>query len=415
MKSSRFLFTAGLLLWVISPSSTAAFAGEDDWPQWQGPDRTGLSKEVGLLKKWPETGPPLVWSIRSLGDGYGSLAIKGDRIYVQGTQGNDSVVFCLNREDGKTLWKAPLSRRLTQYRGNGPRGTPTVDGQRLYVLTESGNLACLQASGGAILWSRNILKDFAAGNPSWLISESPLIDGNHVIVTPGGRDASIVALDKLTGKTIWTSRGLSDPAGYASCLAADVRGVRTIIGFTARAGVGVRARDGKLMWRYSPVANRTANIATPIFHGNKVFYTSAYGTGSALLELKVEGDEVKAEEVYFSKNMQNHHGGVVLVDGYLYGFSGNILTCMEFETGKRIWRNRSVGKGTLTYADGHLYLLSEKNVVGLAEATPDGYLERGRFRIEDQGWPSWAHPVVSGGRFYIRNQGMLACYNIKAK
>jgi outer membrane protein assembly factor BamB len=197
-------------------------------------------------------------------------------------------------------------------------------------------------------------------------------------------------------------------------VAADVGGVRAIIGFTGRAAVGLRASDGKLMWRYETVANRTANIATPIFHDNKVFYSSAYGTGCALLGLTAQGGEVKAQEIYFNRDMQNHHGGLVLVNGYLYGFSNAILTCMEFATGKTVWRHRSVGKGTLTYADGHLYLLSEGNVVGLAEATPEGYKEKGRFNIADQGYPSWAHPVVCGGKLYIRNQGVLTSYNIKA-
>ena len=280
-----------------------------------------------------------------------------------------------------------------------------MDGDRVYVLTENGDLACLLARDGTSVWQRNILKDFGGRNIPWLISESPLVDGNQVIVTPGGRSAGMVALDKMTGKTIWTSKELSDEAGYASPVVADVQGVRTIMTLTAEAGVGVRASDGKLMWRYRPVANSTANIATPIFSDNKVFYSSAYGTGGALLGLRAEGGEVRAQEIYFTREMQNHHGGVVLVNGYLYGFNNSILTCLEFATGKMMWRDRSVGKGSVTYADGHLYILSEDNVVGLVEATPAGYREKGRFEIRDQGWPSWAHPVVSGGRLVHPQSG----------
>jgi len=176
----------------------------------------------------------------------------------------------------------------------------------------------------------------------------------------------------------------------------------------------VRASDGKLMWRYEKVSNRTANITTPVFYDNKVFYTSGYDTGCALLSVKAQGGEVKADEIYFNREMMNHHGGVVLIDGYVYGFNNAILSCIEFATGKTVWRDRSVGKGTLTFADGHLYLLSENNVAGLAEATPAGYKETGRFQITDQGWPSWAHPVVCAGKFYIRNQGTLTCYDVKA-
>ncbi|MEK6406190.1 MAG: PQQ-binding-like beta-propeller repeat protein [Acidobacteriota bacterium] len=404
-----------LLSLLVAHATTGKPIAQPDWPQWHGPNRTALSTETGLLKTWPANGPPVVWSIAGLGEGYGSVAIKGDRIYVQGVKAGQSSVLCLNRADGKTMWVTALGPRLGQDRGPGPRGTPTVENDRLYALTEGGDLGCLKTTDGSILWQRNILKDFGGRNPKWLISESPLIDGDRLIVTPGGEGACIVALDKLTGKTIWTTKELSDEAGYSSCVAADIGGVRTIVGFTGRAGVGVRASDGKLMWRYEPVSNRTANIATPIVHDNKVFYTSDYGTGCALLGLKAQGGEVKAEEIYFSREMMNHHGGVVLLNGYLYGFNNAILTCIEFATGKMVWRDRSVGKGTLTYADGLLYLLSENNVVGLAEASSTGYVEKGRFQIADQGWPSWAHPVVCGGRFYIRNQGTLACYDIKPR
>lgn len=409
------LMLSVLLSLLIAPAGRGISTSDTDWPQWRGPGRTGISQETGLLKVWPETGPRVLWSISTLGEGYGSMAVKDDRVYVQGVKGGESVVFCLNRADGKTVWTTPLGSKVNQDRGHGPRGTPTVEADRLYALSENGDLACLKIKEGAIIWRRNILKDFGGRNPQWLISESPLIDGNNMIVTPGGDESAIVALDKMTGKTVWTTKELSDPAGYSSCMVADVGGVRTIMGFTARAAVGVRASDGKLMWRYETVANRTANITTPVFYDNKVFYTSAYGTGCALLGLKAQNGEVKAEEIYFNREMQNHHGGVVLVNGYLYGFSNAILTCMEFATGKTMWKHRSVGKGTITYADGQLYLLSEDNVVGLADASPEGYKEKGRFRIADTGWPSWAHTVVSGGNLYIRNQGTLTCYDVKAR
>lgn len=384
------------------------------WPQWRGPERTGLSTETGLLRQWPAGGPSLVWSTSELGEGYGSVAIQGGRIYVQGTHGTDSTLFCLEESSGQTLWTATLGDRLDHGRGPGPRGTPTLHEDRIYVLTENGDLACLQAADGKTLWHRNILQDFKGENPRWLISESPLVDGDRVIVMPGGDQASLVALNKDTGETIWTSKELSDGAGYSSCLVAEVQGIRTLLAFTAAAAVGLRAEDGQLLWRYEPVANRTANVTTPIFYQDRAFYSSDYGTGCALLQLKADNGSMEAKEVYFNRDMRNHHGGVVLVDGYLYGFSGAILTCMEFETGKVMWKDRSVGKGSVTYADGQLYLFSEKNVVGLAEATPDEYRETGRFEVADQGWPSWAHPVVSGGRLYIRNQGVLNCYDIRA-
>ena len=403
-----------LLLVLIPSVLIVGFAADRDWPQWHGPDRTNLSTETGLMKQWPKGGPQQGWTVSGLGNGYGTVALQGDRIFVQGTMGGNSVVFCLSRTDGKRIWATALGGSLEEDKGNGPRGTPTVDGDRVYALSEEGSLACLRVKDGFTAWRRNILKDFNASNIRWLISESPLVDGNNLIVTPGGPGASVVALDKMTGRTVWTTKELSDPAGYSSCIVADIQGVRTIMTLNSEAGVGVRAGDGKLMWRQTKVANGTANVATPVYQNDMVFYTSAYNTGCALLRLRAVNGEVKAEEVYFTREMMNHHGGVVLVNGYLYGFSNAILTCMEFQTGKVMWRDRSVGKGCLTYADGNLYLLGEGNTVALAEANPSAYVEKGRFSITDQGWPSWAHPVVCGGKLYIRNQGVLACYNIKA-
>jgi outer membrane protein assembly factor BamB len=329
--------------------------------------------------------------------------------------GRQSVVASLNRANGQLVWTKPLGPAGSNDRGPGPRGTPTIDGDRVYALSENGDLACLSIEDGTILWQRNILRDFRGSNIQWLISESPLIDGARVIVSPGGRDSTVVALDKMTGKTVWTSRGLSDEAGYASAIAADIGGVRTLMTFTSAAGVGLRASDGKVMWRYTPPANRTANIATPIYSNNKVFYTSGYGTGGGLLNLSVQEGEVKATEAYFTRDMRNHHGGVVLVEGHIYGFDETILNAVRFDTGRAVWRDRSVGKGSVTYADGHLYILGERNMVGLVEVNPAAYRERGHFEIPDSGWPAWAHPVVSGGRLYIRNQNSLAAYDVRAR
>src|SRR5262245_10598617 len=300
-----------------------------DWPGWQGPDRTGLSKETGLLKEWPQGGPQVVWTTQGIGGGYGSMAVVGDRVYVQGMRNGSSIVSALNRADGKNVWSKTLGRSVSNDQGDGPRGTPTVDGDRLYVLTENGDLACLKTDG-TVVWQRNILKDFGGRQLRWLISESPLVDGLHLIVSPGGPGAGMVKLDKMTGNTVWTSKELSDPAGYSSVIAADVLGVRTYLTLTAGAGVGVRASDGKLMFRYPAAANGTANITTPVFSDNKVFFTSAYDTGGGLVALDAQNGSVTAKEVYFTRNMKNHHGGVVLVNGYLYGYNDSILTCLEF-------------------------------------------------------------------------------------
>jgi len=385
-----------------------------DWPQWQGPDRTGVSKETGLLQQWPASGPAVVWSATGLGSGYGSMAVAGDRVFVQGTRGRSSAVMALNRADGKEVWSKALGSSENNDQGPGPRGTPTVDGDRVYVLTENGDLWCMKRDGAEV-WHRNILRDFNGRQLRWLISESPLVDGPYLIVSPGGPGSGMVKLDKMTGKTVWQTKDLSDPAGYSSPIVADVQGVRTYMTFTAGAGVGVRASDGKLMFTYPRASNNVANIATPIFFDNKVFFTSAYDTGAGLVGLTANNGSVNAKEIYFTREMKNHHGGVVLVNGYLYGFDDSILTCMEFASGKRVWRDRSVGKGSVTYADGRLYIQGENNMVGLAEASPSGYKETGRFSIADKGLPSWAHPVISDGRLYVRNQDSLVAYDVKAK
>ena len=334
---------AGLALVAASAVglSGQAVAGTD-WPQWRGQDRSGISAETGLLDEWPAAGPAGLWSASDLGGGFGSIAVRGGRIFVQGMRDGRSVVSALNRADGTPVWVKNLGTAGNNYQGSGPRGTPTVDGDRIYVLTENGDLACLRVGDGSVVWQRNILRDFGGRNLGWLISESPLVDGDRVFVMPGGRGAGMVALDKMTGRTIWVAKELSDRAGYASSIVADVAGVRTVMTLTATAGVGVRASDGKLMWRHRAAANNTANIATPVFHDDKVFYSAAYGTGGTLLGLRADSGEVRAQEIYRTRDLQNHHGGVVLINGYLYGFSNSILTCLEFATGEMMWRHRSV-------------------------------------------------------------------------
>ena len=404
-------WVGGVVLLLVAPWVGQA----QDWPQWRGATRTGLSAEKSLLRQWPAEGPRQVWSTDGLGEGYGAVAVSGDRVLVQGTNRSASMVYCLNRADGKMIWSVALGPKLEESRGNGPRATPTVDGDRVYVLTENGDLACLRLRDGSALWRKNILREFGGRNPHWMISESPLVDGDRLIVSPGGPGAGMVALDKMTGKKVWAAAELGEEAAYSSPIRVMVGNVPTILNFTSSAAVGVRATDGKVLFQYTRAANGTANCATPVFANNKVFFSSAYGTGGALLNLVANGGEVEAQEVYFTREMMNHHGGMVLVNGYLYGFSNAILTCLEFETGKKMWSHRSVGKGSLTYADGMLYLVGEGQVVGLAEANPKGYFERGRFTIEDFGRPSWAHPVVAGGKLYIRNLGTLTVYDIRGQ
>ncbi|HUN81978.1 MAG TPA: PQQ-binding-like beta-propeller repeat protein, partial [Phycisphaerae bacterium] len=271
------------------------------------------------------------------------------------------------------------------------------------------------SKAGETKWTINILKEFGAKNIRWGMSESPLIDEVRLIVMPGGKDATIVALNRFDGTVIWKSKGLSDEASYASGILADVGGVKQAIYLTGQAAVGVKADDGTLLWRNTRPANNVANCTTPIYRDGLAFICSQYDTGGILLRLTSKGGKTNAEEVYFTRDMMNHHGGVVLVGDCLYGCSNNTLTCMDFKTGKVRWKDRSVGKCSVTAADGMLYCLSETGVLGLVEATPEKYKEASRFSFKVKGGHSWAHPVVAGGFLYVRNGDEISCYDVRAK
>ena len=383
-----------------------------NWPQWRGPARDGKSAEMGLLKRWPASGPKRVWTADGLGAGYSSFAVDGGKLYTQGQRNGRQFLMAFDTSNGSKLWEVENGRQYMDGRGNGPRGTPTVDNGRVYAISGNGHLICMQTATGKLIWQIDMLSEFGARNISWGISESPLIDGDRLIATPGGRDAGVVALNKSNGSLIWKSEG--DRAGYSSAVTATLAGVPQYVLLMGSGGVGISASDGKRLWRYTKVANGTANVATPIVSGDKVFLSSDYGTGCALLEIVPDGaGGVTAEEVYFSREMRNHYSTSVLIDGKLYGYSGRILTCMDFAAGTVHWRDRSVGKGQVITAEGLLYLQSEDGVAGLAEATPEGYREISRFTFGRADYPTWTLPVIADGRFYIRDQDRLNCYDIR--
>jgi outer membrane protein assembly factor BamB len=593
---------------LLVPGTLAA----QEWPQWRGPNRDGVSPDSGLLKEWPGGAPKLVWQVDRVGVGYSSLSVRGGRLYTQGDLQGVEHVICLSAEDGKILWAVqagPVAARLAQrvaselkvmdrdgdgvvdeaealarlgwnlnqfdrpvegdpkaiararakrliakldkngdgrldflefgpglrdkaseidvpdqqadvaalakkrtdalfealdkdkdgritraeasgsvlaslfdkidqpdpstgkkdqvltreelqayleksepgrdgilteeeltqyflakfpgrdgiltpdelrstyggYRngyGDGPRGTPTLDGEVLYAEGGTGDVCCLEAASGKTVWHVNLVSDLGGGVPGWGYSESPLVLGNWLIVTPGGKKGTLAALDKRTGKVVWRSEGDTEGAHYSSPVVAELGGVRQIVQMASKTVFGVRAENGGHLWSYSHANNGTANICTPIPWKDHVFASSAYGTGGGLV--RIGSDGAGAEEVYFEKKMANHHGGIVRVEEHLYGFGDSGLICLDFLTGKIAWVARSVGKGSLVYADGMLYCLGEGHQMALVEATPKEYREHGRFKIDNLGRPSWAHPVVAGGRLYIRNQDRLAAYDVKA-
>ena len=386
-----------------------------DWPQWRGIDRTGVSKETGLLKSWPEGGPKLVWTGRNLGEGHSTPSVAAGKIYGMGLRGEDEVVWALDEKTGKELWSTrigPGAQLQARQGGNGPRATPTVDGQLLYVLGAAGELACL-TDGGKIKWQKNLVNDFGGRVPAWGYSESPLIDGDKVVVTPGSRATSIVALDKLTGETRWKSVIPNTSAGYSSAIVADVEGQKQYIQLMAGGVVGVNAADGQLAWRFdAPASPRGIVCSTPIYRDGHVFAASGYQHGGALAKLS----KSSATDVYFTREMQNQHGNMVLIGDFLYGaHDPSSLNCLNFKTGEVKWSSRSPGKGSISVADGMIYFRHERSGdTMLVEANPNEYVEKGRLKQpERSSADAWPHPVIANGKLYLRDQGNLFCYDVK--
>ena len=383
-------------------------AAPAEWFQWRGPNRDGISAETGLLQAWPKAGPPQVWRANGVGNGYSSFSTSGGRLYTLGARAGTEYVIALDRATGKKLWETANGRRYQNDRGDGPRSTPTVDGDRLYVLGGSGDLTALEAATGRKIWSINLVAKFGGVNPYWGYSESPLIVGDRILVNAGGRRASIVAIAKADGATLWQQH--NDGAGYSSPVLMRNGSANQVVFFTENRTMGVDPRDGRMLWSYNKANNGTANVATPIIRGTRVFVSSDYGTGGALIDVRAAG----ASEVYFTRDMRNHHASSVLIGDHLYGFSSSILTALKFDTGAMAWRDRSVGKGSLIFADNRLYLYSENGVIGLAEANPAGYREHGRFTLAQQsGMSTWSHPIVTSGLLIIRDQDSVYAYNVR--
>ncbi len=348
------------LTFFVSTFSAAPAPQNFDWPQWQGQERTAVSHETGLLQDWPKVGPPLLWKADNLGGGFSTPSVSQGRIFGMGFRGDDEVVWAIDEKTGGEVWAVKIAdaNRKVGY-SEGPRCTPTVDGERLYVLGLGADLVCLQTKDGAEVWRKNLRKDFNGQVGHWGYSESPLIDGDKVLCTPGGKTATLAALDKKTGETVW--KGVvpkGDVAHYSSIIAADFDGRREYIQFLSGGVVGLSG-DGEFLWRYDRPHNGTANCSTPLYRDGHVFAASSYGTGGGLVKLSRDGDKVKAEEVYFTKKMKNHHGGMVLLGDYLYGSDEGQLTCLEFRTGEVQWAERKAGKGSIAYADGRLYYRNE--------------------------------------------------------
>lgn len=389
-----------------------------DWPQWRGPNRDGHSPDRGLLDRWPDGGPPLLWTARGLGRGYSSVAVANGTIY---TLGGDTNLVAIDPADGSIRWKTSVGS------DDSPNSTPTVHDGLVYTLTKQGDLACVDAQSGEVRWSKNFGRDFGGRMMSgWGYSESPLVDGEKLVCTPGAQDGVIVALDRKTGAIIWKAAmpqvggNGGDGAGYSSIVISEAAGVRQYVQLVGRGVIGVAAEDGTFLWGYNRIANGTANIPTPIVHGNYVFCSTGYGAGAALIKLSRQGRGIKAEEVYFleARDLQNHHGGMVLVDKHVYcghGHNEGFPACVELATGRIAWkpgRGPGTGSAAVAYADGCLYFRYQNGIMALVAASPRKYELRGQFKLPQVLGESWSHPVIIGGRLYLREQDLLYCYDV---
>ena len=402
--------------------------GARQWAQFHGPGRDSVCREKGLLNKWPKEGPKLLWTLKGLGSGYSSVSIADGMVFTMGDRaskdGSDSqFVLAYDLQTRKLLWATSIGPAHS----DGSRCTPTIDGELVFALGTEGDLVCLEAKTGKVRWKKNLPNDFGGVMMSgWKYCESLLVDGNKVICTPGGTDAAMVALDKQNGNTIWKcslpkiGKEGKDGAGYSSALVARIGGVRQYVQLLGRGVIGVDAKTGRFLWGYNRIANTTANITTPLVRGNYVFVTTAYNTGAAMLKITREDDIFKAQEVYFitPKEFQNHHGGVVLAGDYVYGGHGTNrgdTTCIEFGTGKIMWKERAPGRGSASvlYADGNLVFRYDRGEVLLIEATCDGFRLKGRLEPPRGEGPAWAHPVIHNGRLYLRHGDILSCFDVR--
>lgn len=401
-----------------------------NWPGFHGPARDSVCRERGLLQTWPEQGLKLLWKLEGLGRGLSAVSIAGGRLFTMGDRPSEDgsevqFVSAYNLQTRELLWAAPIG---PPHRGNGPRCTPTISGRFVYALGTDGDLVCLDAVGGTIRWRKNLVNDFGGKMMSgWKYSESPLVDGNKVICTPGGEKATMIALDKLTGETIWTSVAPklgeegADGAAYSSVVVAQIDGVRQYVQLVGRGVIGVDAQTGRFLWGYNRIANNIANISTPVVRGSYVFASTAYSTGAALLKIVRRGDGFEAREVYFiaPTDFQNHHGGFVRVGDYIYGGHGPSRgdpACIEFSTGKIVWKERAPASGSagVLYADGNLVFRYDRGDVVLVEATPEAFRVKGRFKALRGRGPAWPHPVIHNGRLYLRHWDILTCYDVRA-
>lgn len=396
----------------------ASMAVADDWSQWRGNHRDGKSQETGLMATWPEGGPRLLWQTNDLGSGFSTPSSAAGSVYLICNQAMEKEeVVALSLADGSRRWATKIG---AVGKNNGPqypgsRSTPTIDGNLLFALGSDGDLACLDAKSGSIKWAMNLRTEFGGKPGAWAYTESPLIDGDVLVCSPGGEDATVVALNKADGSVIWKSPlAEADNASFSSPIAATIDGTKQYVLFLSKGLVGLNAQTGQELWRYTNTSDKDANVQTPVTDGRFV-YSAAGRVGGGLV--RVTSGNAEPEEVYFAKTIPSGMGGSILIDGKLYGSSGPTQICVDFQTGEPVWQDRSIGTGALCYVDGKLIIHGENNEVAMISATGDGYQELGRFtppNAPDRGSSkAWTYPIVVDGKLIIRDVGTVWCYDLR--
>lgn len=403
---------------LLSIHAGLSLSSAQDWPGWRGADRSDRSKETGLLQEWPEGGPEKLWTNNAAGLGYAGFAVVADRLYTMGLEENQEFALCLDATNGKELWRTPVGGIYENGWGDGPRSTPAIEGERGWFLFANGDLACLNTSNGELVWKKS-MAELGGKVPDWGYSESPLVDENRVLCTPGGENGAIAALDKTTGELLWQSAELTQRAHYSSIIPVVVDGQKQYVQLLVNAAVGIDPESGKVLWQ-NEWHGRTAVIPTPVDVNGDVYITSGYGAGSRLIDAVASGT---AETRWSDRKVKNHHGGIIFVDGWLYGHSDQAgFVCQSIEDGTLKWNNRDIKKGCVTWADGRFYFVEEDTgKTMLLEATPDKLKVCGEFVMDPQTERRnpqgriWVHPVVAGGRLFVRDQELIHCYDVKKR
>ncbi len=409
------IWLAALAVFLSAPQPAAA-QDAPSWPEFHGPLRDNLSPETGLLKEWPTEGPRRIWAFSGCGRGFAPVSVADGMLFTTGDFGEEEMILALDL-DGNLKWKVPHGKAWTGAQP-GSRTTPTFRDGTLYQLNPAGVLSAFVAASGEKIWSVDLKERFGARARTWGFTENVVVEGDHVLCMPGGPKGRVVALDRKTGETVWANTEISDRAAYSSPIVVTHDGVRQFIALARESVVSVEVKTGKLLWTHKHPSTCDQNVTTPLYRDGKVFVTSGHRAGGRVVKINPDGRSV--QELWFGTELDNCHGGVVCLDGHLYGSGCRLykrgLLCVELATGKIKYNAREIGKVSITHADGLLYCLGNDSKMALVDVTPE------RAKVVSKFKPPWkerppclSHPVICGGRLYIRHLGELFVYDVRAK